>query len=209
MNEYQDRLKDISEIRSMMEQSTRFFSLSGLSGVTIGLIAMSGAWFASQYLEAEGLAGLYREGKYISISTSQLLELLGIGLIILIAAVSAAALFSFRMAKKRNMPAWNSAAKRMIRSFLIPLSVGAIFNVLLAWHGFGIMVAPTTLIFYGMALLHAGKYTLKEIQYLGITEMALGLIAAFFVGYGIYFWVLGFGVLHIVYGLILYLKYER
>ncbi|MGE5429024.1 MAG: hypothetical protein ACM3O8_14110, partial [Methylococcaceae bacterium] len=65
------------------------------------------------------------------------------------------------------------------------------------------------LIFYGLALVNAGKFTLSEVHYLGITEIVLGLMAAVFINWGLLFWALGFGVMHIVYGMMMYYKYER
>jgi hypothetical protein len=65
------------------------------------------------------------------------------------------------------------------------------------------------LIFYGLALLNASKYTLKEIRYLGMSEICLGLIASAWVQFGIVFWGIGFGMLHIIYGTFMYFKYEK
>jgi hypothetical protein len=44
---------------------------------------------------------------------------------------------------------------------------------------------------------------------LGICEIGLGLIASIYMGYGLLFWAVGFGVLHIIYGIVMYMKYER
>ena len=60
------------------------------------------------------------------------------------------------------------------------------------------------LIFYGMALVNASKYTLGNVRYLGLAEIVLGLLCAALPGYGFWFWVIGFGVLHIVYGSLIY-----
>jgi hypothetical protein len=64
-------------------------------------------------------------------------------------------------------------------------------------------------VFYGLALVNASKYTLTDIRYLGITEIILGILNIFFLRRGLYFWALGFGVLHIIYGLVMWWKYER
>ena len=65
------------------------------------------------------------------------------------------------------------------------------------------------LIFYGLALINSSKYTFFEIRYLGIAEIVLGLIASVFVSSGLILWAAGFGLLHIIYGIIMYYKYER
>ncbi|MEL6654279.1 MAG: hypothetical protein AAFQ87_26105 [Bacteroidota bacterium] len=209
---YRERLKDLSEIRSMMEQSSKFMSLSGLSGIAAGVVALIGAWVASSFLEGKGVLEdfiiLVNDTYYIP-EPELVWQTMGLGVGILVVAVSAATFFSVRLAKKRKLPLWNRTAERLLINLMIPLATGAVFCFQLARLGFVGLVAPATLIFYGLALLNAGKYTLREIRYLGLCEIALGLIAGFIVGYGLIFWVIGFGILHIVYGVVMYQKYER
>ncbi|MDX2250636.1 MAG: OST5 family protein [Bacteroidia bacterium] len=212
MNEYKDRLKDISEIRNLMEESSRFMSLSGLSGVGAGVVALVGAAGTYHYLHGHDMySNIVRmiRGKPYLTTIEQLLALVGIALLILICAIGVATFFTVRNAKRQGKKIWTHSTQRMMINLFIPLVAGAVFCVQLAWYGFAALVAPATLVFYGMALLNAGKYTYREIRYLGISEIILGLIAASFLGYGIVFWALGFGVLHIVYGTVMYLKYER
>lgn len=204
-----ERLKDISEIRSLMEQSTKFMSLSGLSGISAGIVGLGGAYATYQYLAGEGIyAELYRTGKAF-VSTTQLWVLLGIAVFILGLALSLASFFSIRMARKKKLPIWNAAAKHLMYSIMIPLCVGALFCFQLAIHDAGGLVPAATLLFYGLALLNTSKYTISEIRYLAMSELALGLIASFFIGMGLFFWGIGFGLLHIIYGIIMYWKYER
>lgn len=209
---YRERLKDLTEIRSMMENSSKFMSLSGLSGIAAGIVALLGAWAASIFLEGQGVLDnfiiLVNDTYYIP-EASLVWKTMGLGMAILLTAVLFATLFSVRMARKKKLPLWNRTAERLLINMMIPLGVGAVFCFQLARFGFIGMVAPATLIFYGLALLNAGKYTLREIRYLGLSEIALGLIAGFMVGYGLIFWVVGFGGLHIIYGVVMYLKYER
>ncbi len=205
----EDRLKDISEIRNLMEQQTKFLSLSGLSGVGAGTVALIGAYITYEYLLAKGIyQSLQRTSSY-ELMGNELLELFVIASSILVCALLAATFFSYRMAKQNKLPFWNKTAKRMLIDMAIPLGVGGIFSIELAIYSLGGLVPGATLIFYGLSLLNGGKYTQPEIRYLGICQIMLGLIAGFFIGYGLFFWAIGFGVLHIVYGLILYQKYER
>ncbi|RMG71682.1 MAG: hypothetical protein D6722_06495 [Bacteroidetes bacterium] len=134
---------------------------------------------------------------------------MGIALLILTAALVVAAFFTMRRVRKEGKKIWTRPAQRLAINLLIPLGVGAIFCVQLAWYGMGGLVAPATLVFYGLALLNAGKYTLREIRYLGLSEIGLGLLAGFWPGFGIFFWAVGFGLLHIAYGLVMYLRNER
>jgi hypothetical protein len=65
------------------------------------------------------------------------------------------------------------------------------------------------LIFYGLALINASKYTYNDIRYLGISELLIGLCSTLFLGYGLFFWAAGFGLAHIVYGALMYFKYDK
>ena len=94
-------------------------------------------------------------------------------------------------------------------SWHISVFAGGLFCLVLLQYGIVGLVAPATLIFYGLALLNASKFTIGDIKYLGIANVFIGLIASQFVGYGLYFWALGFGIFHIIYGVILYNKYDR
>jgi hypothetical protein len=209
---YRERLKDLSEIRTMMEESSRFVSLSGLSGVAAGLTALVGAYVANEFLHGKGVVRdflvVIQDSGYIP-ETSLVWQMVGLGVGILLVATLGASFFSIRKARQQALPIWNRMAQRLLLNLLIPLAAGAVFCFQLAWYGFIGLVAPATLVFYGLALLNAGKYTLREIRYLGLSEMALGLIAGFLSGYGLIFWVVGFGLLHILYGIVMYLKYER
>ena len=209
MNDFQERLRDLSEIRTMMERSTKFISLSGLSGVSAGLVALLGAFASYHYLLFEGLYDNLRSREYLLISGEQLLSLIGLGLLIMLTAAGFASFFSIRLARKHNLSIWNAQARRMALNLLLPLMAGGIFCILLAWNGYGAMVAPATLVFYGLSLVNAGQFTLPEIRLLGVSEVILGLVGSFWLGYGLIIWAIGFGLLHILYGILLYIKYER
>ena len=207
MEHYKEQLQDLSAIRNLMEESTRFVSLSGLSGVGAGVIALIGAAGTYAYLSAQGIYTL-GEKTYL-VDRGQIMELIGIALLILICAIAVSSFFTARRAKKQGKKVWTRSTYRLMLNLFIPLIAGGIFCIQLAWYGHPGHVAPATLIFYGLALLNAGKYTLREVRYLGISQIVLGLIAGMVPGYTIIFWALGFGVLHIVYGTMMYLSYEK
>lgn len=204
-----DYLKDITEIRSIMERSSRFISLSGLSGVFAGLFALAGAAAAYFYLDI----GLYRsyEGALRSQeSYDQYVKFfITDAALVLICSFAAVIFFTTRKARLAGQKIWDNTAQRLILNLSIPLVAGGIFCLALLYHGAVGLIAPSTLIFYGFALLNGSKYTLNDIRYLGISEIILGLISSFFIGYGLLFWAVGFGILHILYGTVMYLKYEK
>lgn len=202
----QKHQEDLSHIRSMMERSSRFISLSGLSGVFAGLSALIGGLYVYQLFEKNGIN--YFDGESKMISFSLVSELFVTGLVILAFALTFGILFTIRKSKKYDLPIWTTATKNMLFNLAVPLAVGGIFCLALLYHQMYVLIAPTTLVFYGLALVNAEKYTFSDIKYLGFCEVALGCISMFYLGYGLVFWILGFGVLHILYGLVMFKKYK-
>lgn len=203
----QEHLKAITDIRSMMERSSRFISLSGLSGICAGLFALSGATMA--YLKLNS----FDSGSYRSLERNELMDtivyLISIAAVVLILSVSTGILLTVRNSKKKGVKIWDATVKRLLINLMIPLITGGLFCLIMLYHGIIGLVAPATLLFYGLALINASKYTLNDVRYLGILEIILGLIASIYIHNGLLFWAIGFGVLHIIYGTVMYFKYER
>ncbi len=211
MEQQNDHLKTLSEIRSLMESSTRFLSLSGLSGVFAGSFALLGAFAAYMFLNL----GLFSDDYYIHISSGSnfnaevLMFFIADALSVLALAITFVIIFTARNARKSGQPIWNNTVKKLLVNLFIPLLTCGIFCFALLFHHLVYLIAPVMLLFYGLALVNASKYTFRMIRYLGFCEILLGLTACFCIGYGILFWALGFGVLHILYGILMYFKYER
>ena len=201
-NKHQD---DLEHIRSMMERSSRFISLSGISGIMAGVIALIASGFAFYFMSKNGVNYFADNRSYSSTLQNQLMIT---GMLALIGALFFGIFFTVRKSKKNKIKIWNALSQRLLISLLIPLIAGGIFCMALIYHGQFGLVAPATIIFYGLALINASKYTLNDIGYLGYCQLALGLIALFFVGYGLFFWALGFGLLHIIYGFVMHKKYH-
>ena len=202
----QKHQEDLSHIRSMMERSSRFISLSGLSGVFAGLSALIGGLYVYQLFKVNGIE--YLDGKHKLYAVNLVSELVFIAIIVLFFALTFGIFFTLRKSRKYNLPIWTTVTKKMLLNLAIPLFVGGIFCLALLYHQIYGLIAPATLLFYGLALLNAEKYTFSDIKYLGFSELILGCISLFFLGYGLIFWILGFGILHILYGLILFKKYK-
>ena len=198
--------EDLSHIRSMMERSSMFISLSGLSGVFAGISAIVGAGFALNILDNNGIN--YFDDNQIVLDQNIIFQLLGIAVLVLISAISFGIFFTVRKSMKNNLPIWTTATKNMLLNLAITLLVGGVFCLALYQQRYFGLIAPATLLFYGLALINAEKYTLTDIKYLGYCELILGCISLFYIGMGLVFWVIGFGLLHIVYGLIMYKKHK-
>ena len=219
MDNKNEQLETLSEIRSLMERSTRFISLSGLSGVFAGIFALVGAVAASVFLKMNSNTGSYYDTFHYSVSRENELVLdpdnmnifmfiLIDAALVLILSLAVGSFLTIRKAKQKGQVIWGAPAKRLMINMFISLATGGLFCLVMLSHGLIGLIAPATLIFYGLSLLNASKYTLDDIRYLGICEIVLGLISTVFIGYGLIFWAIGFGVLHIVYGIVMYKKYE-
>jgi hypothetical protein len=207
MKDIPDYEKDIASIRNIMERSSKVISLSGLSGVLAGIYAIIGASIAYYVMYYPGspfdyLVQPVRE-------TEILWTLIVIASIVLIASLATGFLLSSQKAKKHGVNLWNAAGQRMITNLFIPLVAGGLFILIMIFNGYFVLAAPGCLIFYGIGLIQGSSNTYDEIRYLGFCEIALGLIAAAYPGYGLLFWTMGFGVLHIIYGSIMYNKYDK
>ncbi len=203
-------VEDIRTIRKMMEESTRFLSLSGLSGIFAGVFAICGAFIAYFLILNKG--GISYNEYILNISgqesVSLRLKLAADAICVLVFSVLGSLYFSVHKARRDGKSFGSPASRRLLVSLLIPLMAGGIFIVPLLLRNNVQLVVPGLLIFYGLALVNAGKFTYDEVFYLGILEIVTGLISAFFQGWGILFWIIGFGLLHIVYGVLMYRKYE-
>lgn len=217
MTEKEEQLGHLSEIRNLMEKSSRFLSLSGLTGIFAGVYALVGAYlvYSDFNIIPSDTAG-YSYSEFIKTANSgtdsvilKIQSLFIIGAIVLVLSLVTGYIFTSRKAKKQNLKIWDSTTKRMVVSLSIPLIAGGIFCLILIKHQVVGLIAPATLIFYGLALLNASKYTFNDIKYLGVLEIILGLVSAYYIGRGLLFWAVGFGILHIVYGAVMYFKYDQ
>ena len=199
--------EELAEIKSMMERSTRFLSLSGLSGVLAGMYALAAAgltwywiYFPSSSWEAGAATLSFRE---------VLNRLLLLGLATLIAAVSTAYLLSKKKGSNSSQIFWTPASKRFLQALFLPVALGGFFCFALLHEQAFSLIPAATLLFYGIGLVQSAQFTLGEIKNLGYTQLALGLVAAFFPDYGLLCWALGFGAFHVIYGALMYFRHER
>lgn len=189
----------LQQIRLMMERSARFLSLSGWSGVWAGVVALLSAAIVHYRLGIVTYDDL-QPGTFLMPLTT-----LGLGTFIL--AFAGAFYFTYRKNKREAVVMWNHASRRMLLNLAIPLAAGAVIIIAFVLNGHWQYLMPATLIFYGLALINGSKYTISDIKYLGLVDIILGCIALFIApGYGLYIWALGFGVLHIVYGMLMWRK---
>jgi hypothetical protein len=199
----EDYLKDISEIKNLMNKSSRFISLSGLSGILAGLYALVGAAIAYWLVMTHGDGTLYIFHGWVFWTC--MLVLASIAILSALTGI----LLTTRKAKKNGEKIWDNSSRRLLINFLIPLVVGGLYCLIILYKGRYGQTGGLMLIFYGLALVNASKHSIGDIKYLGFIQIILGLIAALYPGYGFWLWVIGFGIMHIVYGTWMHFKYDR
>jgi hypothetical protein len=203
-----ERLQDLAEIRSLMERSSRFLSLSGLSGVTAGVVALLGVGVAQWYLVT--IVGRVPLGGLNSLDHQMVQTFFVVdAAIVFILAIALALFFSRQMAKRKGLPFWTPGARLMITELATPLGTGAVFCFLMMGQGLFEFVFGGSLLFYGVALASASRFTVPELRRLGFAEILLGFAALWFIPYALLLWATGFGLLHVVYGISVYRKYDR
>ncbi|WP_246228355.1 hypothetical protein [Paraflavitalea devenefica] len=213
MDSQHQPLETLQDIKRMMERSSRFISLSGWSGISAGICALMGAWAA--YLRLKGFlvyhSGRTHQGIYAEESASYnlFIDLMIIAAITFAAALISAFFFTYIRTRRNGVPMWDRTVQRLAWNTILPMAVGGIVILRALELGYYEMVAPGCLIFYGLALVNASKYTLGEVRYLGYGQIILGILNLWIINEGLYFWAAGFGILHIVYGAVMWWKYER
>ncbi len=210
MKNHMNHLNDLKEIRSIMERSSRFLSLSGYSGIFAGVFAIFGGLIAyrqfyhSQFLIGEDISHIPDQ---LAKSIIQFLVIDGAAVLLL--ALVFSVFFSTMKAKKLGLPLWDLTTERVLLNLSIPLIAGGLFIAVLMQYKLLYFLPPVSILFYGMALMNAGNYTLSEVRYLGIAEIITGILNLLFLKYGLYFWIFGFGILHIIYGILMQIKYDK
>jgi hypothetical protein len=203
-------VEDIKTIRRIMEESSRFLSLSGLSGIFAGSFAIAGALIAYFFILKSGNIQYDEYFRSLSIEETLTLrlQLAAVATLVLILSAVSAFYFSIRKARQEGKNFWTPVSKRLLVNLFIPLVTGGVLVIIFMFQNQVQLIVPSFLIFYGLGLVNAGKFTYNEIFYLGILEIITGLIAAILPDLGMIFWILGFGILHIIYGVFMYRKYE-
>lgn len=201
--ENKDIYAEISSIRNLMERSTKFISLSGTSGVMAGVYALIGAALGYQLLYGDFDPSIPDYNTWLTT------RLFAVAFGVLVLSVGTGILLTVRKARRKKQTVWNPTSRAMLISGSLPLLTGGALALIMVQQGHYGVVAAICLIFYGLAVVAASQHTFGDVKWLGICDIILGLIAAAMPGYGLFFWAIGFGLLHIVYGAIMHFKYDR
>ena len=197
--ENKEVINTLNDIKEMMERSSKFKAVSGLSIVIVGVLAS----LATAYIH-------FVLGNYKINTPSKLRTTVIVAIALLVVAFLTVFVMAFFKAKRHHLRfALDQNMKKLLVNFMIPLLAGGLFCfALLKLQHYG-LTSSVMLIFYGMALINSGHFTYPALRYLGYAELALGLVDCFIANYALLTWFIGFGVFHIVFGIVFMLKYER
>ena len=190
-----------------MERSTKFISLSGLSGVMAGIYALIGGYIGYCIVDQKYNNTIIKDSYENNALIYQQVFL--IALVVLVLSVLTGILLTIRQAKKKGDNYWNPVSKRLLVSMTIPLITGGLFIIILLLRANYDIIASACLVFYGLSLVSGSQFTFTDVKWLGFCEIALGLLALLIPEYGFWFWITGFGLLHIIYGSVMHFKYNR
>ena len=200
-----DALKELRDIRTMMERSSRFQSVSGWGILAVGVMALVAAWVADGLFNG-GTNGwfttLYGDTAYLWAHKTQIAVF---GSLILVAVCGTTVfLSSFLMARRKNIPfIFDATLRRVIFNLSIPLLAGGVLCLALVLQGHYGLTSSIMLVFYGLALVNCHHFSLPMLGGLGYAELLLGLADCFVATHALLFWAIGFGVLHIALGIYL------
>ena len=197
--ENKEALNTLNDIKEMMERSSKFKAISGLSIIIVGILAS----LVSAYI-------YFFLGDYSINTPAKWRTTFIIAICLLVVAIATVFVMSYIKAKRHSLRfTFDTTMRRLLLNFFVPMVAGGLLCIaLLTQQHYG-LVSSITLIFYGLALINSSYFSYHELRYLGYTELALGLIDCFMVDYALLTWFLGFGVLHIIFGIIFMLKYGR
>lgn len=202
----------LNDIREMMSKSSRFQSVSGWSIIIVGLYAaVASAMAAAVIGVGDWLPGFENLHRYANLNTPSRIRtaaLIAIGLL----ALSLLTVFVFAIVKSKRHHLRFALDKRMMQmllDFFVPLAAGGLLSMALVMQGHYGLTSSIMLLFYGLALINCSHYTYPVLRYLGYAELLIGVVDCFTMSHALLFWFLGFSVMHILFGIVYVLMFER
>lgn len=195
--------EDLKDIRKMMSRSSRFHALSGVSGISAGIVALLGSclvWF--QLNSANIQIGFHS----VTMDLTLKWQLLWIALGTLLLAKTFVVILTWKKMKKQQVSFKSKQISRLLVHLFLPLLTGGLIIIKFLFNGYLGLSIAFSLLFYGLALINVSKYTLDDIRVLGIIQTVLGLLAVYFSDFSLYLWTAGFGITHILFGIYLHRK---
>jgi hypothetical protein len=175
-------------IRQTMERATAFTAVPGWGGVGMGVLALVAAGVAETRLSTDAWLATW-----------------------LTTAVLALTLGGWAMSRKARLAGttvFSYSGRRFVLSYVPPLVVGALLTGALVRAGQLDALPGTWLLLYGTGVVTGGAFSVRVVPLMGLCFMALGAVALFGPApWGNLLMAAGFGLLQIVFGVIIARRY--
>lgn len=181
-------IDNLQYIRSTMERAGSFTAVPGVGGIVLGCTALAVAILARSIPHADAWLALW----------------MGEAVLACFIGVAAAA----RKSRKVNLPLFNGPGRKFLSGFAPPLLAGAILTLVLYRAGLVAALPGVWLLLYGTGVLCGGAASVKAVPMMGISFMTLGILALLSPpGWGNLLLASGFGGFHILFGILITVKY--
>lgn len=175
-------MENLKFIRQTMERATAYTGVSGIGQVIVGLTALIASWAAAQQTEASHWIFIWVSEAVVSLVISSLMMV--------------------KKSRHLQLPLWSETARRYLLGFTPPMLAGALLTTVLYQHSLFEMIPGVWLLLYGTAIIAGGTYSVQVVPVMGFSFMLLGVFALL----GPTLWgnalmALGFGGLHMLFGL--------
>lgn len=181
-------MDNLSFIRATMERATAFTAVPGWGGVGMGVLALAAAVMAHTRLTPQ--------------------EWLFTWLCTAVAGLALGGWAMTRKARRAGTQVFSYSGRRFVLSYLPPLAVGALLTAALVRAGALWALPGSWLLLYGTGVVTGGAFSVRVVPLMGLCFMALGAIALFAPPHwGTPLMAIGFGGLHILFGIVIARKY--
>lgn len=175
-------------IRETMENAAEFTAVPGWGGVAMGLTAIAAAWLAARQASPLNWAIVWLAEAFVAVA---------------IAAPAAAT-----KARRANSSLFRGPGRKFVLSFAPPIVVGGLLTLVLIQLGVFSALPGVWLLLYGTAIVTGGAFSVRAVPVMGLCLMALGAGALFApAAWGNYFMAAGFGIVQVVFGFRIALRY--
>jgi len=190
-------MDNLRYIREAMERSSSFTAVPGWGGVLIGATALIAAALAEWMESIDRLAGLRGGRGWMLVWGWELPLALMIGGVAM-----------KRKARAANVKLLTGPGRKFVLSLAPPLVAGALISVALVRIGSFDVLPGVWLLLYGVGVVAGGAFSVRVVPVMGMFFMGLGTLTLFAPpAFGRLMMAVGFGVVHIVFGLIIARRY--
>jgi hypothetical protein len=180
-------MDNILYMRRMMERAGSFTAVPGAGGVLMGITALGAAWVALQRPAAGWRLGVW------------LIECL----VALTIGICGAALKS----RRAGLPLLSGPGRKFVAGFAPPMLAGGMLTAVLFRGGLETFLPGTWLLLYGAGVVSGGSASVRVVPLMGALFMAAGAAALLLPSAGAILLAAGFGGLHIIFGVLIAVKY--